>query len=106
MMDNYENTEDIEDLLFTAFIFGHMKIVKFLISYGANIHIHIYNEQLLKWSCSGGRLDMIKFLISYGANIHIDNDIILKIARERGHQDIIEFLESQDNNITTIQDVD
>ena len=41
---------------------GHLEIVKFLVSIGAN-----YNWAV-RWAAKNGHLDVVKFLVEYGAN--------------------------------------
>ena len=57
---------------------GHLHVVEFLVSKGADIHAH--NDYALKWASENGHLSVVKFLVSKGANIHACNDIALKYA--------------------------
>ena len=70
---------------------GHLDIVKFLISKGADLH-GCFEEPLIE-ACSNGHLDIVKFLVFKGANI--ENSLFLdfnKCTKSFGYLDMVSFV--------------
>ena len=90
------NTWRNEALRFAS-LNGHLDIIKFLVSEGANIHTN--NDYPLRWASRFGHLDIVKFLVSKGANIHVLYDWALRWASANGHLDVVKFLVSKGADI-------
>ena len=76
---------------------GSLKIVKYLVLLGANIHEnHDYAIQL---ASINGHLEVVKFLVSLGADIHETNDLAVRWASEHGHLEVVKFLVESGANI-------
>jgi len=106
---------------------GHLKVAKFLVEKGADIHIHdncvlvtacenghlgvakflmdkgvsirAFNDCALWRTCSNGHLEMVKFLVDKGANIHVHDDYALMRACFNGHLGVVKFLVEKGANI-------
>ena len=73
--------------------YGHLEVVKYLVSQGADIHAN--NERALRRACEEGHLDVVKYLVEQGANIHADNEYALHWASRKGHLEVVKYLVSQ-----------
>ena len=62
----YKET-NIQDKLYEACIHGKLKIVKYLVSQGANIRS--YNDRAVRWASENGHLETVKYLVSQGAKL-------------------------------------
>ncbi len=71
---------------------GHLEVVKYLVSLGANIRSE--NDFALKYASRNGHLEVVKYLVSLGANIHADYDYAVKYASQNGHLDVVKYLVS------------
>lgn len=80
-----------DDAFISAAMNGHMSIINFLISVGANIHAR--DDDALRWAAWNGYMSLVELLVEKGADIHACNDEALRNARERGYVNIIGFLE-------------
>jgi len=69
---------------------GHLKVAKFLVDKGANIHAG--NDWALQGACSNGHLKVAKFLMEKGADIHAENDLAFQNTCEHGHFQVAKFL--------------
>ena len=76
---------DIDQLCIDASNSGSLKIVKFLVSLGANIHAYQNRDQAVRYASFHGHLEVVKFLVSVGANIHANYDHAVIAASEKGH---------------------
>ena len=94
---NFEG-ENIEGAppLWCASAAGHIKIVKYLVSKGANVNSTTKsNSTALRAACFDGHLDIVKFLVDSGADIEIANrhgHTCLMIACYKGHWAIAKYL--------------
>lgn len=94
---NFEG-ENIEGAppLWCASAAGHLKIVKFLISKGANVNSTTKsNSTALRAACFDGHIDIVKFLVENNADIEIANrhgHTCLMIACYKGHFQIAKYL--------------
>jgi len=76
---------------------GHLDIVKFLVSKGANIYaqdnraLHRASEPL-RIAAEKGYLEIVQYLVSVGANIHAHNDRALISAAKHGQLSVIQYL--------------
>lgn len=82
--------EFLDDMLITASCGGHLDVVKYVVEYGADIHID--DEYPLVAACENGKLDIVKYLISQGADPFYDNDYDLCASCARSQLDIILYL--------------
>ncbi len=57
---------------------GHLKIVKYLVSMGTNIHWR--QEKYFRSACSNGHLELVKYLVESGVDIYAKNDYALKVG--------------------------
>ena len=69
---------------------GHIKIVKYLIENGADIHSS--GEGALLLATEKGYLEVVKYLIEHGSDIHANDNEALRLAAESGHLDIVKYL--------------
>ena len=51
-----------EDALIWASQKGHLEIVKYLVSLGANIHAN--NDEALRWASNNGHYEIVKYIES------------------------------------------
>ena len=94
---NFEG-ENIEGAppLWCASAAGHTKIVKYLVSKGANVNSTTKsNSTALRAACFDGHLEIVKFLVENNADIEIANrhgHTCLMIACYKGHLAIAKYL--------------
>jgi ankyrin repeat protein len=80
-------TYDVDDLLRTASVYGHLDIVELLvIKAGANI------DDAIIGASYDGQLDIVKLLINSGANVHADDDLAIAYAASNGHIETVKLL--------------
>ena len=72
--------------------FGHVAVVKYLVSQGANIRI--LNDYPLKVAAYNGHLEVVKYLVSLGADIHTSDNFAVKMAARNGHSNVVDYLVS------------
>jgi len=77
---------------------GHLAVVKYLVSHGADIHAN--NDSSVRSTSYNGHLDVVAYLVSQGADIHADNDSSVRSASSNGHLDVVAYLVSQGAPIT------
>lgn len=91
--------------------FGHLEVVKYLISKGADIHAKVDNkinsfhdgEATLMLAASSGQLEIVKYLVSKGANVNNQNKFqwtALKSAAETGQLEVVKYLISKGAKVT------
>ncbi len=82
--------------LHCASAFGHIEIVKYLISKGFNPSINVFNGHTsLSCSCKFGKIEIVRYLIENG----VDTRFSYLITCKYGHIDILKYLESVDVNL-------
>jgi ankyrin repeat protein len=97
---NFEG-ENIEGAppLWCASAAGHLKIVKYLVSKGANVNSTTKsNSTALRAACFDGHVEIVKFLVENNADIEIANrhgHTCLMIACYKGHLAIAKYLISR-----------
>lgn len=69
---------------------GHIDIVEYLLSLGADLHAD--NDNALQWAAKYGHLNIVMLLVSSGANVHANEDGALRAATKHQHTDIVDFL--------------
>ena len=74
--------------------FGHLDIVKYLTSQGADIQDQ--SNLAVQQASQFGHLEIVKYLVSQGANIKADNDYSLQLACENGHVEVVKYITSQE----------
>ena len=87
-------------LLINAVRSGNLKLVKFLVEKGANIHEETFEEgNALIAAVSGGYLDIVKYLVEQGINVNTaieyTGETATQIAKDRGYIKIVEYLNSK-----------
>jgi len=70
----------INNALRRSAIVGNLRLVKYFVSIGADVHTH--DDDALRWSADGGHLNMVKFLVGIGADIHVWDDIALRWCKD------------------------
>lgn len=83
--------------LIEAVICGNLRMVKFLHSYGADIHAD--NDFALGMACSQGHIEIAKYFLDNGADIHTTHDSPVQIACQNGHKELARFLIDMGANI-------
>lgn len=73
--------------------YGHIAIVKYLVSMGANISTT--KDVLVRNAIVYGHLDILKYLLSIGADLNSCNPEMLNMTRLHGHNHVIEYVNSQ-----------
>jgi len=77
---------------------GHLEVIKYLVSVGANIHTNDY--WALRCCANNGHLEVVKYLVNVvGANIHVRDDAALRWSAEEGHLEVVKYLVSVGANI-------
>ncbi len=86
-----KNTIYTDLYLRRASLNGHLDLLKYLVSQGADI-----NNMTLKAALIAGQenLEVIKYLVSQGIDIHADNDWSLKWAKMSHQIEVVKYLES------------
>ena len=93
---------DIDDALRWSSQKGHLEVVKYLVSKGADIHAD--NDFALRFAGYNGYLEVVKYLVFKGANIHANNNAALRIASEAGHLEVVKYLTENGANIRADDD--
>jgi ankyrin repeat protein len=81
-------TNDLSD----AAVAGDLKIVKYLVEKGANVHYHY--EYPLRCAAFNGHLEVVKYLVEKGADISVYDHSALKLALAYGWFNIALYLKS------------
>jgi len=71
---------------------GHLNVVKYLVSKGADIHAG--DDESLRWASYEGHLNVVKYLVSKGANVEAWDDWALQWAKVNNHTYVVNYLES------------
>lgn len=101
LKDELDKKSDFKNLLvkdrecYRAAFYGHLEMVQYFVSIGANIHIE-YNWALKK-SSEAGHLNVVKYLVSIGAKVNEQGPASyqfdsLVFSAENGHLKVVEFL--------------
>ena len=69
---------------------GHMKVVKYLIESGADLHDD--NDAPLRWAATRGYLEIVKYLVEKGADIHANKDEPLRDSAQNRHIEVVKYL--------------
>ena len=70
---------------------GNLKMVKYLIENGADIHFH--NDEAFRMACYDGHLEVVKYLVNKGgADVNVKDGYALRWAACKGHFEIVKFL--------------
>lgn len=73
-----------------AIVFGHLDIVKYLVSKGTDI---MENEDYaLRLACGRGRIEIVKYLIGLGANVRAEDDHSIMWAAGQNHLEVVKYL--------------
>lgn len=118
-MQKYDMTDDTREYCIKNFLvpyadishFGHLEVVKYLISKGADIHAKVDNkinsyhegEATLMIAASSGQLEIVKYLIAQGANVNNQSKYYataLKSAAGDGQLEVVKYLISKGANIS------
>jgi ankyrin repeat protein len=70
--------------------YGHVEIVKLLLSAGADAHAK--NDYALQWASRYGLVEIVKLLLSAGADVHAGNDYALRWASGEGQAEVVKLL--------------
>jgi len=89
-----------ETLLINCSRNGLIKIVKYLVENGANIHK--CDNEALRWACKSSHLEIVRYLVENGADIHANHDQALKIAIENDHLKLVKYLVKNGANTVLI----
>lgn len=68
---------------------GHLDIVKYFVSQGANIHEGVRG---LRGAIKRGHIEVIKYMIDQGVNIHLMCENALNLAIENGRFEVVKYL--------------
>jgi len=71
---------------------GHLELVKFFVSIGADIFV--FDNRAVRYASRNGHLDVVKYLVSIGADIHDCDDCSLRYALTYGHQKVVDYIKS------------
>ena len=102
MKQDNVNDISIETALFWASKNGHLNVVKYLESKGADIRAD--DDYAIRWASHNGHLNVVKYLESKSANIRAENDEAIRRASLNGHLDVVKFLESKGADIRADND--
>ncbi len=101
--DTIDYYHAINDIAKGAYRYGHLDVIQYLVSIGADIHAH--NNYALLCASQYGHLDVIQYLVSMGVDIHTNNDYILSCASVWGFLDVIKYLVSMGVDIHANDDM-
>ena len=73
--------------ILTASRLGHLEILKYLVSIGADVRSG--NDFTLMLAAANGYLEIVIYLISLGAYIHSNNNYAIIAASENGHLEVV-----------------
>ena len=76
---------------------GHLQVIEFLLSRGANIHAQ--DDRALINAAEEGHLQVVEFLVNHGADVQAQGDQALINASDQDHTSVIEFLVSRGANL-------
>ena len=76
---------------------GHINVVKYLLKNGVDIHVN--NDEALSFALGNDQLEMAKFLIENGANLDLVKNRELVIAAREGRLNTVKFLIEKGANI-------
>ena len=93
----YTGTDKLNAIFINNAKDGNLKVVKYLISQGADIHAE--DDLALRWSVTNGHLKVVKYLVSQGINIHVWDDYAFRGSASNGHLETVKYLVSQGANI-------
>ena len=79
----HNKTKNIDGFLIWSAETGSLKLVKYSLDKGANIHIDV--DIALRIASEKGYLEVVKYLVKSGANIHAVNDQALRLASADGY---------------------
>ena len=80
--------------------YGHLDVVKLLISYHSNLELKDEHENTaLIRASQNGHLDIIKELVNNGANIEDHQGEILSMAAYNGHKEVVEYFLKKGVNV-------
>ena len=90
LVESTVSQKKLNDKLMTASEEGKLKLVKELVSKGADIHAA--NDWALRYASHDGHLDVVKYLVSQGADIYAFDDEALRWASNYGHTKVVNYL--------------
>lgn len=99
---------DSDRAIMEAAGYGHLDLVKYLISKGANIRSYVpglrNNERPLLAAIRHGHLDVAKYLVSVGSNIRDEDGFVLIEAIDFSRPEIAKYLVENGANVTALND--
>lgn len=78
-----------EPMFFFAARYGHLHVIKYLVSKGAGVRIQ---STALWWAAKNGHLEVVKYMVSEGADIPDCGPYVLWETIEAGHVEMVEYL--------------
>ena len=93
---------EINDYLNIACSLGHIKIVKYFVSLGADIHN--YYNRAIKLACQYGHLEVVKYLYESGANFRAGNNYAIVMASKNDHYEVVKYLSEIGADISRISE--
>lgn len=79
-----------DEILLSASKQGHNKIIKLVLVSGADVHVN--NDAPLRYACLKNQVRSVKLLIKHGADIHAENDEALIYACKYGNLKVVKIL--------------
>ena len=104
-MATFNNGSCISSVLLTAAENGHLGIVEYTISHGADVNWTRtqFNSLPLSEAAENGHIDVVRYLVSQGADInwggYYDSYLPMSSVPRNSHIDVIRYLVSQGANI-------
>ena len=80
------------DEMYWAAANGHLDMVKYLVSKGADVRARF--DFALQCTAFNGHLDIVKYLVENGADVRACDDFALRWAAANRHWDIVKYLRS------------
>jgi hypothetical protein len=87
------NEEDLNRALRWAAEKGHLDMIKYLVSQGADVTA--CNNMAIRWAARKGQLEVVQYLVSQGADVTALHHSAARRAAANGHPKVVQYLVSR-----------
>nr|WBF71164.1 hypothetical protein [Megavirus caiporensis] len=95
----------LDQCMLSACEYNSIDIVEYLISFNMDLNKQYFGKYLINVACKKNNLDIIKILVSNGANLKINNNQIIRVAKQYSNNEIIQYLFEQCKKNESIDDI-